>query len=94
MSAGEIHLGFAPVTLNRANRTIEAVLADVDAVIVTHTHSDHWDSVAQQQIPKDMPIFVQNEADANKLAARGFTQIERLEDTETFQGVELRKISR
>ncbi|WP_411359540.1 MBL fold metallo-hydrolase [Pseudidiomarina salilacus] len=72
--------------------SIEAVLADVDAVIVTHTHSDHWDSVAQQQIPKDMPIFVQNEADANKLAAQGFTQIERLEGTVTFQGVELRKI--
>ncbi|MFM1664487.1 MBL fold metallo-hydrolase [Aeromonas salmonicida] len=29
-----------------------AEILDVDAVIVTHDHLDHWDQVAQQQIPQ------------------------------------------
>lgn len=41
----------------------ETILQDVDAVIVTHTHLDHWDDAAQKLIPKRMPIFVQNQAD-------------------------------
>lgn len=39
--------------------SLEALL-EVDAVIVTHTHSDHWDEAAQRHIPKDMPIYTQN----------------------------------
>ena len=35
-------------------------ILDVDAVIVTHTHGDHWDEAAAKLIPKDMPVFVQN----------------------------------
>ena len=35
-----------------------AELIDVDAVIVTHDHPDHWDLAAQQQIPKHLPLFV------------------------------------
>ena len=29
---------------------VEEVLADVDAVIITHTHLDHWDDAAQQAV--------------------------------------------
>ncbi len=32
----------------------EEVFAGVDAVIVTHTHLDHWDAAAQQMLPKDV----------------------------------------
>lgn len=38
----------------------EAVIKDVDAVIVTHTHLDHWDDAAQRLLPKTIPLFVQN----------------------------------
>ncbi|EQB2251164.1 MBL fold metallo-hydrolase, partial [Escherichia coli] len=37
------------------------VLLDVDAIIVTHTHPDHWDEAAVAHIPKDKLIYVQNE---------------------------------
>jgi L-ascorbate metabolism protein UlaG (beta-lactamase superfamily) len=39
-------------------------ILDVDAVIVTHIHPDHWDEAAINLVPKDMLIFAQNEKDA------------------------------
>ena len=38
-------------------------IVDVDAVIVTHTHPDHWDDAAVARVPKDLPLFVQNQKD-------------------------------
>jgi hypothetical protein len=35
-------------------------ILDVDAVIVTHLHIDHWDEAAVRLVPKEMPIFVQD----------------------------------
>ncbi len=37
----------------------EVVLTKVDAVLVTHTHSDHWDSTAEKLLPKSLPLFGQ-----------------------------------
>ena len=39
-------------------------LLDADAVIVTHTHADHWDQYAVELIAKGKPIYVQNDSDA------------------------------
>ena len=44
---------------------IEEIVKDLDAVIVTHTHVDHWDEFAAKAIPKYIPIFVQNASDKN-----------------------------
>lgn len=35
------------------------VLRDVDAVLVTHTHRDHWDEAATEAVPKHLPILCQ-----------------------------------
>ena len=40
------------------------VLRDVDAVLVTHTHRDHWDEAATETVPKHLPIFCQPEDEA------------------------------
>ena len=45
----------------RRNPTVELpvdvnTLLDADAVIVTHTHDDHWDRAAAELIAKDKPI--------------------------------------
>jgi L-ascorbate metabolism protein UlaG (beta-lactamase superfamily) len=45
-------------------------LLDADAVIVTHTHDDHWDQTAIAQIAKDKPIYVQNDSDAALLRSQ------------------------
>ena len=67
------------------------VIADVDAVIITHTHLDHWDDAAQQLLPKDIPLFVQNLADALMIRGQGFTNVRILSKAE-FEGVTLSQI--
>ncbi|HEY6968849.1 MAG TPA: MBL fold metallo-hydrolase [Candidatus Angelobacter sp.] len=37
------------------------VVSGVEAVLVTHTHRDHWDDAAIQYVPKDLPLFCQPE---------------------------------
>lgn len=67
----------------------EQTLAGVDAVMLTHTHADHWDQIAQQTVPKDMPIFVQHAQDAQAVREQGFTKVEILKDGTRFANVEL-----
>jgi L-ascorbate metabolism protein UlaG (beta-lactamase superfamily) len=68
----------------------ETILAGVDAVIITHTHLDHWDDAAQNTISKTMPIFVQNQQDQKTVQSQGFKDVRILTNT-TFQGVTLSK---
>lgn len=67
----------------------DEVLKSVEAVVVTHTHTDHWDEAAQQQIPKNLPVFVQNEVDAKTIRGQGFKDVRVLKGTTTFKGVKL-----
>ncbi len=69
----------------------DEVIKDVDAVIVTHTHLDHWDDAAQQLLPKDVPLFVQNAADAETIRAQGFKDVRILTEQAEFGGVTLNK---
>lgn len=67
------------------------VIAGVDAVIITHTHLDHWDDAAQKLLPKDIPLFVQNLADALMIRGQGFTNVRVLSYKAEFDGVTLSK---
>jgi len=66
-------------------------LLDVDVIIVTHTHQDHWDEAAQQWIPKDRVIYTQNDRDAALLRSQGFTAVSVLSDTTLIAGVKIVK---
>jgi L-ascorbate metabolism protein UlaG (beta-lactamase superfamily) len=66
-------------------------IIDVDAVIVTHTHLDHWDDTAKDSLPKGMPLFVQHEKDATAIQAAGFTDVRILSADTDFDGVALIK---
>ncbi|MFC4425269.1 MBL fold metallo-hydrolase [Deinococcus navajonensis] len=68
-------------------------LTAVDAVIVTHTHPDHWDEVAKAQLPKTLPIFVQHDADAELVRSSGFTDVRLLTENSEFEGITLTKTS-
>ncbi|BFQ92992.1 MBL fold metallo-hydrolase [Gallibacterium anatis] len=70
---------------------VNKVLQGVDAVIVTHTHDDHWDKVAQQLLPKSLPIFVQNAGDAKIIRGQGFKDVRVVGKNTTFNKVRLSK---
>lgn len=69
----------------------EEVIDNVDAVIVTHTHLDHWDDAAQALLPKDIPLFVQNADDAELIRSQGFSDVRILDGSAEFGGVKLHK---
>ncbi|HAV5025363.1 TPA: MBL fold metallo-hydrolase [Acinetobacter baumannii] len=69
------------------------ILNNVDAVIITHTHNDHWDHIAQQLIRKNMPIFVQNKEDERLVKSQGFLNVHILNNNSKFAGISLHKIS-
>lgn len=67
-------------------------LLQVDAVIATHLHFDHFDETAFQIIPKEMTIFTQDEVDAETLRRRAFRDVRILDaNGSKFNGVDLFK---
>jgi L-ascorbate metabolism protein UlaG (beta-lactamase superfamily) len=66
-----------------------ASIIDVDAVIVTHLHPDHWDEAAKTRLNKSLPIFAQNEADAAAIRSFGFSDVRILGEDTVFRGVRL-----
>jgi L-ascorbate metabolism protein UlaG (beta-lactamase superfamily) len=66
----------------------EKLLQDVEAVLVTHTHSDHWDATAGNLLPKDLPLFGQPEDEA-KFRSLGFKQIRPILQSSTWNGIEI-----
>jgi L-ascorbate metabolism protein UlaG (beta-lactamase superfamily) len=62
-------------------------ILDVDAVIVTHIHPDHWDEAAINLVPKDMLVFAQNEKDAAEIRAQGFRNVRALGESTVFDGI-------
>jgi len=71
--------------------SIESIIQDIDAVIVTHLHPDHWDDAAKEALPKEIKIFSQNEEDATEIRNDGFQNVEVLQEDTVFEGIQLIK---
>ncbi|MBU3177570.1 MBL fold metallo-hydrolase [Clostridium estertheticum] len=66
-------------------------IINVDAVIVTHLHLDHFDDAAKESLPKDIKMFVQNEEDAKEVRNAGFQNVDVLQENTVFENVQLIK---
>lgn len=71
--------------------SVDNIIKDVDAVIVTHLHYDHWDEAAKEVLPKDIKLFSQNEEDATEIRNAGFKNVEVLTKDTVFKGIQLIK---
>ncbi|PWU67683.1 MBL fold metallo-hydrolase [Gracilibacillus dipsosauri] len=71
--------------------SIEDIIIDIDAVIVTHLHYDHWDEAAKEALPKEIKLFSQNEEDAAEIRNAGFQNVEILQEDTVFEGIQLVK---
>src|SRR5579859_4087133 len=67
---------------------LSAIVQGTDAVIVTHTHNDHWDEAARQLLPKDIPLLGQPE-DEPKFRQQGFHNAVGIASEYHFDGITL-----
>ena len=68
----------------------DEILKDVEAVLVTHTHRDHWDEAATRTIPKALPIVCQPE-DAGKFTEWGYTDVRPVTAELQFDGLTIHR---
>ena len=66
----------------------EEVVRNVEVVLVTHTHSDHWDSTAAKLLPKNLPLFGQPEDEA-KFRSQGFTAVTPISKAAIWDGINI-----
>ena len=71
----------------RAKRLTEPALQStqlpqLDGILLSHMHGDHWDRIATRSLPKETPVVTTPEA-ATCLADRGFTATADLQPWQT-----------
>src|SRR4051812_36728370 len=68
--------------------SLDEIMHGVHAVLVTHTHRDHWDAAATERIPKHMRILCQPE-DADKFYDWGFDDVRPIHSAAVFGHVSI-----
>lgn len=68
--------------------SLDKVLNDVDAVLLTHNHPDHFDKRASEVINKEVPIFVQPD-DVVGIKKAGFKRVNSVEKRLLYNGFEI-----
>ncbi|MDH4414030.1 MAG: MBL fold metallo-hydrolase [Rhizobium sp.] len=71
---GRSYSGRGPSPLVDLPVPADELLHGIDAVLVSHLHSDHFDEVAQNLLPKTMPILC-HARDRDAITALGFRDI-------------------
>jgi len=66
----------------------EQLVRSIDAVLVTHRHSDHWDAAAARIVPTELPLFCQPEDEA-MFQSQGFTQVRPVRRTAIWNEIEI-----
>jgi len=69
--------------------TIDNII-NCDAVLITHTHGDHFDEVAAKLLPKNIPLFCQIE-DEIKLKSYGFVDVHPIKDTYIWNNITINR---
>lgn len=63
-------------------------LSGVDAVLVTHTHADHFDEAARGELNGDLPLLCQPE-DEEQLSSGGFSDVRSVNASLGLEGIEV-----
>jgi L-ascorbate metabolism protein UlaG (beta-lactamase superfamily) len=71
--------------------TLQAFLPQLNAVLVTHIHRDHWDARAAELLPKDLPLLHQA-GNEDRFKQDGFTALHSFEPELTWEGIHITRI--
>jgi L-ascorbate metabolism protein UlaG (beta-lactamase superfamily) len=61
-------------------------VAGIEMALISHLHSDHFDSAAQELLSKDTPILCQS-GDEGQIASKGFRQVTPVSDRLSWHGI-------
>lgn len=85
---GKSYAGRGPSPLVELPLSVDELLDGIDAVLVSHLHSDHFDDVAQRSLPKLMPILC-HARDLEAIKAMGFADVRPIGQGLTLRAVEI-----
>ena len=78
--------GISPNPIVDLPMTPDEVVAGVEAIVVSHLHSDHFDETAQNLLPKVLPLFCQP-GDEGRIEEVGFTAVLPIADSISWRGI-------
>jgi L-ascorbate metabolism protein UlaG (beta-lactamase superfamily) len=87
---------FDPIAGKERNPTValpisvEEIIKDIDSVLVTHTHPDHFDPVAMEALDKSIKLFNQP-ADEEFFKNAGYTNAETITDSIVWDGITIHR---
>jgi L-ascorbate metabolism protein UlaG (beta-lactamase superfamily) len=67
------------------------IVKDVDLVLVTHTHEDHFDKVASSSLDKTREVMIQP-ADKEYFQKEGFTSAAVIEASKLWNGITIYRV--
>lgn len=76
------------VDLPFSNEELKKELEDIDAVLISHLHPDHWDEKAIQLLEKSIPLICPAEIKP-AIESYGFQNVEEIKETISFRDVQI-----
>ena len=67
---------------------LQKLIKQMNAVLVTHVHRDHWDARAQELLPKQLPVICQAE-DESAIRQAGFAQVYPVKTRVEWRGIQI-----
>ncbi len=74
VGAIESWAGIAPNPTTPLPMTMAEIMANIDAVLASHVHQDHFDKIAYETLPKTLPVYCQP-VDVERFREEGFKTI-------------------
>lgn len=95
---GEVgSLKSVPLTNNKQKNPIVPLIVsldtitDVDAILITHKHFDHFDEEAKKNLPKYLPVFCQPK-DKKSFEKSGFKHVISIDDFYQWEGLKIHRV--
>jgi L-ascorbate metabolism protein UlaG (beta-lactamase superfamily) len=86
------YTGFSPNPMVELPFSPKEIVAEIEMVVVSHLHSDHYDSTAQELLPKTLKIFCQP-GDEPTIESHGFHNVMPVGKSHDWFGITITRIT-
>lgn len=71
---------------------VNEIVEDLDMVLLTHNHIDHYDPTVKYLLPKDIPFYTQPQ-DKDAIMLDGFTEVVAIDKSKVIDGITIYRTS-